>query len=62
MLRNIKDTGYPLRVQIWSLFTIKLWHLALVDFFMVATTGVSVPLQKACRRGGMNGGMTWAKG
>jgi sterol O-acyltransferase len=26
MLRNIKDTGYPLRVQIWGLFTVKLWH------------------------------------
>src|SRR5688572_22213321 len=28
MLRNMKDTGFPLRFQIWSLFTVKLWHLA----------------------------------
>ncbi|KLP20231.1 acyl-CoA sterol acyltransferase [Fusarium fujikuroi] len=24
MLRNLKDTGFPLRVQIWGLFTVKL--------------------------------------
>ncbi|CRK26302.1 hypothetical protein BN1708_014468 [Verticillium longisporum] len=35
MLRNIKDTGHPMRVQIWYLFTIKTWHLAIADFLMV---------------------------
>ncbi|ETS77316.1 hypothetical protein PFICI_11190 [Pestalotiopsis fici W106-1] len=59
-LRNIKDTGLPLRVQIWSLFTVKLWHLAAADFFMVASTAVSLPLHKLFRNS--KGGMTWAKG
>lgn len=44
MLRNIKDTGYPMRVQIWSLFTEKTWQLGLSDLAMVASTGVSLPL------------------
>ena len=55
MLRNIKDTGYPLRVEIWTLFTVKLWHLALADFFMVASTAVALPLQKSFRRAGLRG-------
>ncbi|OAA54717.1 Membrane bound O-acyl transferase, MBOAT [Niveomyces insectorum RCEF 264] len=62
ILRNIKDTGYPLRVEIWSLFTVKIWHLALADGLMVASTSVSLPLQKALRAGGENGGLTWARG
>lgn len=60
MLRNVKDTGYPLRVQIWSLFTVKLWHLAVADFLMVATTAVSLPLHRLSRES--EGGMTWKKG
>lgn len=59
-LRNIKDTGLPLRFQIWTLFTVKLWHLAIADFFMVATTAVSLPLHKIFRDS--KGGMTWDKG
>ncbi len=62
MLRNIKDTGYPLRVQIWYLFTVKLWHLALADFCMVASTGISLLLQRGLRVSAKQGGMTWAKG
>jgi sterol O-acyltransferase len=46
MLRNLKDTGFPLRVQIWGLFTVKIWHLAIADFLMVATTAVSLPLNR----------------
>ncbi|KAI1099821.1 MBOAT-domain-containing protein [Jackrogersella minutella] len=60
MLRNYKDTGYPLRVQIWTLFTIKLWHLAVSDVLMVATTVVSLPLHKIFR--GSQGILTWKKG
>ena len=60
MLRNVKDTGYPLRVQIWYLFTVKLWHLAVADFLMVASTAVSLPLHKLSRES--EGGMTWKKG
>ncbi|KAK3297210.1 MBOAT, membrane-bound O-acyltransferase family-domain-containing protein [Chaetomium fimeti] len=62
MLRNIKDTGYPLRVEIWSLFTVKLWHLAIADFLMVATTAVSLPLQRIFRAAPAGGALTWAKG
>ncbi|KAK3399084.1 MBOAT, membrane-bound O-acyltransferase family-domain-containing protein [Sordaria brevicollis] len=61
-LRNIKDTGYPLRVQIWGLFTVKLWHLAVADFLMVATTAVSFPLHKIFRAAPAGGALTWAKG
>jgi len=62
MLRNIKDTGYPLRVEIWSLFTVKLWHLAIADFLMVATTAVSLPLHRIFRAAPVGGSLTWAKG
>jgi sterol O-acyltransferase len=62
MLRNIKDTGYPLRVEIWSLFTVKLWHLAIADFLMVATTAVSLPLQRIFRAAPAGGALTWGRG
>jgi sterol O-acyltransferase len=62
MLRNIKDTGYPLRVEIWSLFTVKLWHLAIVDFLMVASTAVSLPLHRLFRAAPAGGSLTWNKG
>ena len=60
MLRNYKDTGFPFRKQIWTLFTIKLWHLAIADFLMVASTAVVLPLHKKCRESRV--GMTWSKG
>ncbi|KAI0160030.1 MBOAT-domain-containing protein [Hypoxylon sp. FL1284] len=60
MLRNYKDTGYPLRVQIWTLFTVKLWHLAIADFLMVASTTVTLPLHKTFRVS--DGALTWKKG
>ncbi|KAJ4302071.1 Sterol O-acyltransferase 2 (Sterol-ester synthase 2) [Collariella sp. IMI 366227] len=62
MLRNIKDTGYPLRVEIWSLFTVKLWHLAIADFLMVATTAISLPLQRVFRAAPSGGPLTWGNG
>ncbi len=49
MLRNIKDTGYPMRVQIWQLFTVKVWELALADGLMVLSTAVSLPLHRLFR-------------
>jgi len=61
-LRNIKDTGYPLRLQIWGLFTIKLWHLAIADFLMVASTAVSLPLHRIFRAAPSGGSLTWVKG
>lgn len=62
MLRNIKDTGYPMRVEIWSLFTVKLWHLAIADFLMVASTAVSVPLHRFFRKNPHNSFWTWKRG
>ncbi len=49
MLRNIKDTGYPMRVEIWQLFTVKVWELALADALMVFSTAVSLPLHRLFR-------------
>ena len=50
MMRNIKDTGYPMRVQIWGLFTVKVWELGLADGLMVASTAISLPLHRIFRR------------
>lgn len=60
MLRNIKDTGYPLRVQVWSLLTANVLDLALADGAMVASTYLSLPLQKLYRSS--NGWLRWEKG
>ncbi|KAM0558264.1 hypothetical protein ACHAPJ_004953 [Fusarium lateritium] len=62
MLRNLKDTGFPLRVQIWSLFAVKLWHLAIADFLMVATTAVSLPLNRAARNAKPGSFLVWNRG
>ena len=62
MLRNIKDTGYPLRVEIWTLFTINLWHLAVADFLMVASSAVALPMHRLFRAAPIGGVLTWAKG
>ncbi|KLU91453.1 sterol O-acyltransferase 2 [Magnaporthiopsis poae ATCC 64411] len=62
MLRNIKDTGYPMRVQIWGLFTVKVWELALADFLMVSTTAISLPLHRVFRAAPAGSLMTWARG
>lgn len=61
MLRNAKDTGYPLRIEIWSLFTVKLWHLAVADFLMVASTALSLLLHRLFRRAPPGGVWTWKR-
>lgn len=62
MLRNTKDTGFPLQIRIWTLFTVKLWHLAVADFIMVATTALSLPIHAFARRSAPGGAWTWKKG
>lgn len=63
MLRNIKDTGYPMRVQIWGLFTVKVWELALADGLMVLTTALSLPLHRLFRsKTGKALGLGWVGG
>ncbi|MCJ1230443.1 hypothetical protein MMC12_007117 [Toensbergia leucococca] len=52
MLRNIKDTGYPLRVQVWALLTANTWQLGLSDLIMVESTGLSLALQRMFRSNG----------
>ncbi|EFE35526.1 uncharacterized protein ARB_05568 [Trichophyton benhamiae CBS 112371] len=60
VLRNIKDTGYPLRVHVWSLLSANVIELAFVDLAMVASTAVTVPLHKAIRRS--KGLLRWGMG
>lgn len=60
MLRNIKDTGSPLRVHVWSLLTENVKALAFTDLAMVASTSLSLPLHKASRRS--KGWLRWEKG
>lgn len=52
VLRNIKDTGYPLRVKVWNLLTANVWQLAISDLAMVVSSGFALPLQKLTRKGG----------
>lgn len=49
MLRNIKDTGYPLRVRVWALLTANTWQLGLSDILMVGSTGLCLPMQRLFR-------------
>lgn len=63
MLRNIKDTGYPMRVQIWQLFTVKVWELGLADGLMVLSTSLSLPLHRLFRSQiGRALGLRWVGG
>lgn len=57
MLRNIKDTGYPLRVRVWALLTANTWQLGLSDIFMVGSTGLCLPMQRIFRWS--NGWLRW---
>ena len=59
MLRNIKETGLPIRVRPWALFTVNAWQLGLSDFAMVATTLLVLPMQRAIRRS--TGILRWNK-
>lgn len=51
VLRNVKDTGYPLRVRVWSLLSTNVVELGLTDLAMVVTSGLVLPLQKLYRSG-----------
>lgn len=46
MLRHYKETGYPLSISQWDLFTEKVWELGLSDGAMVGSTALSLPLHK----------------
>ncbi|KAG8534080.1 uncharacterized protein KY384_000923 [Bacidia gigantensis] len=58
-LRNIKDTGYPLRHQMWDLMTIKTWQLGLSDAAMIISTALAVPFQQLMQK--TTGWMRWTR-
>lgn len=58
MLRNYKDTGYPLSISQWALFTEKVWELGLSDGAMVASTAISLPLHRTYMSSGL---FRWSK-
>lgn len=58
--RNIKDTGYPLQIQVWSLLSANVFQLGFCDLAMVATTAVTIPLHKAIRVS--KGWLRWSHG
>lgn len=59
-LRNIKDTGYPLRVKVWSILSKNILELGLSDFAMVATSALVLPIHKLIRNGPR--WLRWARG
>lgn len=60
VLRNIKDTGYPLRVKVWNLLTANVWQLAVSDLAMVVSSGFALPLSLLTRRS--TGWLRWYRG
>ena len=50
MLRNIKDTGAPIRIRPWALFTVNAWQLGLSDGAMVFSTAIALPMQKISQK------------
>jgi len=46
MLRNLTETGYPLQIRQWALFKEKIFELGLVDFAMVFSTALCLPIQR----------------
>ncbi|KAG9528892.1 sterol O-acyltransferase, partial [Aureobasidium melanogenum] len=57
MLRNMKETGYPLSMRQWGLFTKNIYEMAIVDLIMVASTGISLPLNKLFKNS--KGSLQW---
>lgn len=60
MLRNIKDTGYPLRVRMWALLTANTWQLAFSDLAMVGSSLLVLPMQRMFRKS--KSWLRWSKG
>ncbi|RMZ86268.1 hypothetical protein DV736_g6507, partial [Chaetothyriales sp. CBS 134916] len=59
-LRNIKETGYPLRVEVYRILSRNVVSLALSDVAMVTSTAVALPLQRHFRRS--TGLLQWRRG
>ena len=59
MLRNYKETGYPLSIRQWNLFREKVYELGVIDGLMVGSTALSLPLHKLFMNS--NGILRWSK-
>ena len=58
-LRNIKDTGYPMRMRVWGVLSQNVVSMGLSDGAMVASTALSLPLHRLYRGHGF---LQWSKG
>ncbi|KAK5015373.1 Sterol O-acyltransferase 2 (Sterol-ester synthase 2) [Cryomyces antarcticus] len=59
VLRNLKETGYPLSFRQRTLFTENIYELALSDLLMVSSTAISLPLHKLYD--GSKGVLRWGR-
>lgn len=59
MLTNFRETGYPLRRQVWDLMTPHIWQLAFSDAIMVGSTALCLPMHKVFRNS--QGQLRWDK-
>ncbi|KAF2502575.1 hypothetical protein BU16DRAFT_449555 [Lophium mytilinum] len=59
MLRNLKETGYPLSIRQWGLFTENVWELGLSDGAMVGSTALILPMHRMYSRN--DGIFRWTK-
>lgn len=60
MLRNLRETGYPLGMRQWGLFTANIYELAASDGAMVGSTAIILPLHKLYKN--TNGWLAWNRG
>ncbi|KAJ9637436.1 uncharacterized protein PV06_04079 [Exophiala oligosperma] len=58
-LRNIKETGYPLRVQVYELLSRNVVSMALSDAVMVSSTALSLVIQRWVQ--GQTGILRWKR-
>ena len=56
-LRNIKETGLPLRLRPWHMFTVNLLPLWISELLMVCSTAAVLPLQRTFRAS--RGALRW---
>ncbi|ETI27566.1 hypothetical protein G647_00015 [Cladophialophora carrionii CBS 160.54] len=58
-LRNLKETGHPLRVEVYELLSRNVISLGLSDAAMVGSSALSLPIQRLAR--GTNGILRWRR-
>ena len=59
-LRNIRETGFPLRIQVYRLLSRNVVSLGIADLLMVTSTSISLPLHRLFRSS--SGLLQWRKG